>query len=84
MFTRDSQLWNILLAIGGSVSAWALGISDPTEWGLTLVQLKWIQAGATILVGLGKLGNSPLQSKSEARAEDRIEAREDAQDAKGR
>jgi hypothetical protein len=81
MFTRDSILWNVLFSLGGLLTVALAPVTDPASYGLTIVQLNWLKLIGGALLAAGKLGNSPLQSKQEARAEDRLEARQDAQDA---
>lgn len=83
LFTRDSPLWNILFAIGGVLTVALAPVTNPGDYGLTIVQLNWIRLIASALIATGKLGNSPLASKEEARTLERKEAREDAKDAKG-
>jgi hypothetical protein len=60
MFTRDSNVWNVLFTIGGAAAA-GLALGNPTEYGLSPVAFKWLQLVATVFVAAGKLGNSPLK-----------------------
>jgi hypothetical protein len=83
MMTRDSPLWNILMVVGMTIGGALIASNNPADYGMGPVTFKWVQLLALGLTAVGKLGNSPLQSKQEARAEDRLEARQDARDERG-
>lgn len=65
MLTRDSYLWNILMTLGLVLGPALIAISTPADYGLSTIQLKWLQLIATGMVALGKLGNSPLAGKGD-------------------
>lgn len=60
MFTRDNPLWNWLMGIGALLLPATLLISNPADYGLTPVQLKWLQLLAGALLASGKNGTSKL------------------------
>lgn len=65
MFTRDSQLWNVLMTVGGIVSVVSITITNPAEYGLSPVMLKWIQLAGVAFTAAGKFGTSPLPHTEE-------------------
>jgi hypothetical protein len=65
MFTRDSQLWNVLMGVGAVVSVVAITMTDPADYGLSPVVLKWIQLVGVAFTAAGKLGTSPLPHTDE-------------------
>jgi hypothetical protein len=68
MLTRDSQLWNVLFAIGLAMATVLIAENDPTSYGLSPVQFRWLQLVAVGLVAAGKLGTSPLPHSEEGGA----------------
>lgn len=64
MWSRDSQLWNILGALGivlGVVAA----VTDPAYLGLSPVVLHWVQILSLCLTALFKFSNSPAPGKND-------------------
>jgi hypothetical protein len=60
MFTRDSNLWNVLFVIGLTMAG-GLIVGTPEDYGMSAVTFRWTQLLATGFVAAGKLGNSPLK-----------------------
>jgi hypothetical protein len=68
--TRDSKLWNILMAVG-AVLALLSAMPDTTlavQYGIPLVAIPPIRLAAFLLTAAGKFGNSPLPHSEDVAA----------------
>lgn len=65
MWTRDSQVWNVLGIVGVLLAVFCATVTVPADYGLSPIVMRWLGLISTLLAATMKLANSYLPGRQQ-------------------